>query len=70
MVIKSESGSVDSNDISNSLNDGEIFESLGIQNDGGVVSAISGSLLVLNVEGGINNFEGADVLILVGLVWE
>ena len=61
---------MDSNDIPDSLNDGEIFESLGVEDDGGEVSAISGSFLVLHVETCVNHLEGADVLILVGLVGE
>jgi hypothetical protein len=70
MVIQSQGGSVDSNDISNSLNNGEIFKSLSVENDSGEVTSISSSLLVFDMKTRVNNFEGADVLILVGFVGE
>jgi hypothetical protein len=52
------------------LDDGQIFEPLGVENKGGVVAGVTGSLLILDMEGWINDFEGADVSLLVGLVWE
>ena len=70
VVVESESGSVDSDDVSDSLDDWEIFESLGVENEGGIVAGVTGSLLVLDVEGWINDLEGADVSIRAGLVWE
>lgn len=70
VVVESEGSSVDSDDVSDSLDDWQIFESLGVENEGGVVAGVSGSLLVFDVEGWINDLEGADVSLLVGLVWE
>lgn len=62
--MDSEVGSVDSNNISNSVNDWEILESVGIDD------SLSPSLLVLWVQGWINNLEGADESVAVNLVWE
>ena len=46
---------MDSNDVSDSVDDGEIFESLGVQNEGSIVAGVSSSLLVLEVERRIND---------------
>lgn len=62
--MDSEVGSVNSNNISNSVNDWEILESVGIDD------SLSPSLLVLWVQGWINNLEGADESVAVNLVWE
>lgn len=70
MVVESEGGSVDSDDISKSGNNGEIFKSLGIDDESGVVAGISSSFLTLKVEAGVNDLQGADVLVFVGLVRE
>ena len=56
-IVESKGGSVDTDDISNSGDDGEIFESLGIEDEGSVVAGISSSLLALNVEALVNNLE-------------
>ena len=61
---------MDSNDISNSLNNGEIFESLGVEDKSSIVTGVTGSLLTLDVETGVDDLEGADVAVLVGLVGE
>ena len=61
---------MDSDDVSDSLDDWQIFESLGVENKGGIVAGVTSSLLVLDVEGWINDLEGADVSLLVGLVGE
>ena len=56
-IVESKGGSVDTDNISNSGDDGEIFESLGIEDEGSVVAGISSSLLALNVEALVNNLE-------------
>ena len=61
---------MDSDDISKSGNNGEIFKSLGIDDESGVVAGISSSFLTLKVEAGVNDLQGADVLVFVGLVRE
>ena len=61
---------MDSDDVSKSVNDGEIFESLCVQDKGGVIAVITSSLLLLEVERWINDLKRADVSLLVGLVWE
>ena len=70
MVVQSESGSVNSDDITDSLDDWQIFESLGIENQGSVITCITGALLTLNIETWVNNLKRADVSVLVSLVWE
>lgn len=64
-VVEAESSSVDSNDVTKASDDGEIFESLGVENEGGELV-----VLALVVKAGINDLEGADVSLLVGLVGE
>jgi hypothetical protein len=56
-IVEAEGGSVDTDDVTEAGDDGEVLESLGIEDDSGEVRAITGSLLVLDVEGGINNLE-------------
>lgn len=69
-VVEAEGSSVDADDVSELGDDGEILESLGVQDDGGEVRAVTGSLLVLDIERGVYDLEGADVSVLVGLVGE
>jgi hypothetical protein len=64
VVVESEGGSVDSDDISDSVDDGEIFESLGEEDKGGEIAVISSSLGVLNVKALIDDLEGTDVSIV------
>ena len=61
---------MDTDDITEAGDNGEIFESLGVEDESGVVRGVTGALLGLNVEGGIDDLEGADVSVLVGLVGE
>ena len=61
---------MDTDDISETGDDGQVFESLGVEDEGGVVRSITGSLLGLDVERRIDDLEGADVSLLVGLVGE
>ena len=63
-VEKSEVGSVNSNDISESVNDWEVFESLSINDNGSVI------VLCLLVESWVDNFKGANVSLAVDFVWE
>ncbi len=64
MVVESEGGSVDSDDISDSVDDGEIFESLGEEDEGGEVAVISGCLGVLDVKTLVDDLEGTDVSVI------
>ena len=59
---------MNADDVSDALGDGEIFEMLGEDNDGSEV--VVSSLGTLLVEGGINNFEGANILLLARFVGE
>ena len=61
---------MDTDDISKAGDDGQVFESLGVEDEGSVVAGVAGSLLRLDVEARINNLEGADVSLVVGLVGE
>ena len=59
---------MNADDVSDAVGDGEIFEMLGEDNDGSEV--VVSSLGTLLVEGGINNFEGANILLLAHFVGE
>ena len=61
---------MDTDDISETGDDGQVFESLGVEDESGIVAGVSGSLLGLDVEAGINDLERADVSLVVGLVGE
>ena len=61
---------MDTDDISETGDDGQVFESLSVEDKSGVVAGVSGSLLGLDVEAGINDLERADVSLVVGLVGE
>ncbi len=61
---------MNTDNITKAGNDGKILESLGVEDKGGEVRSVTSSLLALHVEGGVNDLEGADVSILVGLVGE
>jgi len=69
-VVKAEGGSVHTDDVTEAGDDGEILESLGVEDEGGIVRGVTSALLGLDVEGRINNLDGANVSILVGLVGE
>ena len=60
----SQVGSVDSNDITESVDDWDILESLGVDDDLSVV------LLTLGVEVWVDDLEGADKSVWLDLVWE
>lgn len=62
VLVDSHVGSVDSDDISESVDDWEVLELAGIDDNVGV-----GSFLV---KGWVNNLEGADESLRVDLVWE
>ena len=62
VLVDSHVGSVDSNDVSKSVDDGEVLELVGIDNNTGVLSLL--------VEGWVNNLEGADESLAVDLIWE
>ncbi len=64
MVVESQGGSVDSDDISDSVNDGEIFESLGEEDKGGEVAVVSSSLGVFDVKTLVDDLEGTNVSIV------
>ena len=69
-VVQAEGCSVHTDDVSKFADDGEIFEALGVEDKGGEVTGISGSLLGLDVEAGVDDLKRADVSVLVGLVGE
>ena len=54
-VVKAEGRSVNTNDVTEAGDNGEVFESLGVEDKSGVVRSITGSLLGLNVERRIND---------------
>jgi len=62
VLVDSHVGSVDSDDVSKSVDDREVLELVGIDHDGGV-----GTLVV---EGGVNDLEGADESVSVDFVGE
>jgi len=62
VLVDSHGGSVHSDNVSESVDDGEVLELGSVDDDGGV-----GALLV---EGGVDNLEGADESVGVGLVGE
>ena len=68
VVVKSEGDSVESDDITDSVDDGEVLESLGVDNNGGVV--VVRGLGARGVEGRIDDLEGANVSVLVSFVGE
>lgn len=59
---------MDADDVANAVGDWEILEALGVDYDGGVV--IFSGLVTLLVEGGVDDFEGANILLLVDFVGE
>ncbi len=59
---------MDADDIANAVGDWEILEAPGVDYDGGVV--IFSGLVTLLVEGGVDDFEGANILLLVDCVGE
>ena len=69
-VVEAEGRSVHTDDITKASDNGEVFESLGVEDEGGVIGSVTGSLLGLDVERRIDDLEGADVSLLVGLVGE
>ena len=59
---------MDADDVANAVGDWEILELLGKDDDGGVV--VVAGLVTLLVEGGVDDFEGANILLLVDFVVE
>jgi len=62
--VDSKFGVMDSNDITNSVDDWEVLES------GGIDDNLSPVLFVLWVEGWINDLDGANESFAVDFVWE
>ena len=67
-VVEAEGGSVETDDVSDSAHDGHGFEFVSVDDGGGVV--VIGGLGTGGVKGGVDNLEGANVFVLVGLVGE
>lgn len=61
-VSNLEVGSMDSDDISDSVDDWEVLELVADDDNLGILS--------LGVEGWVNNLEGADESVVLNLVWE
>lgn len=59
---------MESDDVTDSGNDGHSFELVAVDNGGGVVRF--GSLGTTEVKGWVNNLEGANVFVLVSLIGE
>lgn len=59
-----EGGIVDSNDITDSVNNWKILESSGVDDN------LSPVLFVLRIQGWVNNLDGADESVAIDLVWE
>ena len=66
VLVESEGSPVDSQDIANSVHNGEVFESLGVDDNGSEV--VVAGLGTLSVERVVDDLDGADVLVLVDLV--
>ena len=66
--VDAEGGSVEADDVTNAVGDWEILEAIGVYDDGGVV--VVAGLVTLLVEGGVDDFEGADILFRVDFVGE
>jgi hypothetical protein len=62
VLVDSHVGSMDSDDVSESVDDWEVLELVGIDDNGGILSLL--------MEGWVNNLEGADESVGVALVWE
>ena len=69
-VVEAKGSSMDTDDVTKAGDNREILESLGVEDEGGVVRGVTSALLGLDVEGRINDLEGADISVLVGLVGE
>ena len=65
IVVHSEGSSVESDNVSKSENDGKVFKSLGVDDDRGMAAALGAG-----VEARVDDFERADVELLVDLVRE
>jgi len=61
---------VHTDDVTEAGDDGEILESLGVEDEGGIVRGVTSALLGLDVERRIDDLERADVSLLVCLVGE
>jgi hypothetical protein len=61
-LVDSHVGSVDSDDVSESVDDWEVLELVGVDDNVSISSVL--------VEGWVANLEGADESLTVGLVWE
>lgn len=63
-VVESQDGAVYSDDISDSLHDGQVFEPSGVQDQ------LSPRVLLSRRDGRVSDLQGADVLVVIGLVGE
>ena len=70
MVVESKSSSVNSNNISESGYNWEIFESLCVEDQSGIVTGVASAFLSLEVKTGVDDLQRAYVFIFVGLVRE
>ena len=65
VVVHAEGCAMETDDVSETKNDGEVLEAVGVHDDAGVITTLGAS-----VEGGVGNLERADVELLVDLVGE
>ena len=61
--VDAEGGSVEADDVANAVGDWEILEAMGEYGDGREV--VVAGLVTLLVEGGVDDFEGANILLLL-----
>jgi hypothetical protein len=61
VLVHAEVSSVETDNVTDLVADREVLESLGVDHDSGVV--IVGGFAALGVKGGVNDLEGADILV-------
>jgi hypothetical protein len=64
LVVQSEGGAMDTDDVTNTVDNWEVFKAVGI-NDNSCVVLVLGA-----IEAGVDNLEGADEAAFVDFVWE
>ena len=68
VLVHAEGSSVQTDNITDFVSDGEVFESLGVDHNSCVI--IVGGFTALGVEGGVDDLERADILVSADLVRE
>ena len=68
VLVHAEGSSVQTDNITDFVSDGEVFESLSVDHNSRVI--IVGGFTALGVEGGVDDLERADILVSADLVRE